>query len=185
MEIAHYASPEYAGTIARDLRQASDLYSLGVFFFLVFTNQFPFLGVDLHGLLVAHITQIPDWKLLDEMPNPLSMVVKHLLQIEPSSRYQTSQSVVDDLLQIKQHLISQSQVDFCFAPGADRHSTSNGGPQFWLADTLSLKKAKNFFANSDFSNNFRDSLKLADCWIKRSGQVEVCCRSHRSLFSET
>ena len=96
-EFAETSSPEFSGAIDSDIGAPSDLYSFGLTMFRIFTNQWPFTAEDTNAILLKHMTCAPDWELLENVEAPVASILKHLLEKDPSGRYQTAQSVIDDI----------------------------------------------------------------------------------------
>ncbi|MCO4772375.1 MAG: serine/threonine-protein kinase PknK [Deltaproteobacteria bacterium] len=95
---ARYMSPEQARSL--DLDGRSDLYSLGVILFEVFSGQPPFTAPSLFDLLMAHVTE-PAPRLADlcpMLPNSLCELVNRLLEKDRSDRYRDAGALRQELL---------------------------------------------------------------------------------------
>ena len=85
-----YFSPEQAlGSIPSP---ASDVYSLGVVMFEMFTGRLPFEANSIDELIKMHQTQIPiaPRQINPEISVELERVLLKILSKEPSSRYRTA-----------------------------------------------------------------------------------------------
>ena len=57
----HYMSPEQSGVIKRNVDERSDLYSLGILLYQLFTNQLPFDGEDMNSIIHQHVERVLIW----------------------------------------------------------------------------------------------------------------------------
>ncbi|MCP3924629.1 MAG: AAA family ATPase [Desulfobacterales bacterium] len=91
-----YISPEQTGEISKPIDYRTDLYSLGISFYKIFTGVFPFN----ENLIENHINEKP---LSPKSVNPsinsfLSEIILKLIEKDPSKRYQSGTSLKYDLL---------------------------------------------------------------------------------------
>lgn len=95
---ARYMSPEQARSL--DLDGRSDLYSLGVILFEVFSGQPPFTAPSLFDLLMAHVTEPPPQlaDLCPSLPASLCDLVMRLLEKDRSDRHPDAGAVREELL---------------------------------------------------------------------------------------
>ncbi len=95
-----YTSPEQTGRISHTVSFATDLYSLGVIMFQLLTGRLPFTSNDPLELIHAHLArEAVEVRELDaSIPGSLSKIVAKLLLKEPEKRYQSSHSLLSDLL---------------------------------------------------------------------------------------
>lgn len=95
----HYISPEQTGRINRGIDSRSDLYSLGVTFYEIFTKKLPFTNEDKLDLIHSHIAVIPEppSSLNSEIPAIISEIIMKLLAKEPEDRYKTAKGLKSDL----------------------------------------------------------------------------------------
>ena len=92
-----YMPPEQAQGRPADFR--SDLYSLAVVLFEIFTGQLPFKGDTPMAVVVAHIQQAPPRPrgLNPKVPPELEAAIVKGLQKDPARRWQSADEVLDAL----------------------------------------------------------------------------------------
>lgn len=97
-ELLHI-SPELTGRVNIEVDYRSDFYSLGIIFFKLFTNEYPFDYDDEMQLVYAHIAiEAPAINSIDNsLPTSLSNIIEKLLSKNPDERYQTLNGIVYDL----------------------------------------------------------------------------------------
>ena len=95
-----YASPEQLR--GEDLTLHSDLYSLGVLFYRMFTGKFPFYGSGVYAIAKQHVETppIPPTKLISELPSDLNNLIIQMLKKNPSQRPDSAGAIAKDLLEI-------------------------------------------------------------------------------------
>jgi predicted ATPase/signal transduction histidine kinase/GAF domain-containing protein len=93
-----YMSPEQTGRLDRSPDSRSDLYSLGVTLYRMFTGQLPFEATDPLEWIHCHLAQHPiapnD---IAAVPRQLSRIILKLLAKAPEDRYQTAGALEADL----------------------------------------------------------------------------------------
>lgn len=94
-----YMSPEHTGRANRPVDRRSDLYSLGVTYYELFTGRLPFETEDLLEIVHSHIARTPQtpMEVNSEIPRPLSDLIMKLLSKNPEHRYQSAHGVQIDL----------------------------------------------------------------------------------------
>ena len=94
-----YVSPEQTGRTNLDVDYRSDLYSLGVTLYELFSGRKPFVFDDSLALLHAHIARLPESPITfnPEIPPVLAKIVLRLLAKFPGDRYQSSYGLQRDL----------------------------------------------------------------------------------------
>ena len=95
----NYLSPEQTGRINRPIDYRTDLYSLGVTFYQLFTGQLPFIGDDELEIIYSHIakTPIPPKEINAEIPAIVSDIIMKLMSKTAEDRYQSALGLKKDL----------------------------------------------------------------------------------------
>jgi serine/threonine protein kinase len=104
MGTVSYMSPEQARGEAVD--PLTDIWSLGVVLYELFTGRLPFEKKQNHALMYAIIYEAPQpiRQLDPDLPESLEAVIDKCLQKDPSDRYADAEALVLDLKSIQAHL---------------------------------------------------------------------------------
>jgi predicted ATPase/transcriptional regulator with GAF, ATPase, and Fis domain len=93
-----YMAPEQTGRMNRSMDARSDLYSLGVTLYQMFTGALPFAAADPLEWVHCHIARQPTSPAdRAEVPEPLSDIILKLLAKNAEERYQTASGLETDL----------------------------------------------------------------------------------------
>ncbi|MGK0291456.1 MAG: serine/threonine protein kinase, partial [bacterium] len=105
-----YISPEQTGRMNRSVDYRSDLYSLGVTLYKIFTEKLPFSSNDPMELIHEHMARIPQplHELKATIPTAITHIILQLMQKNAESRYQTAFGLEHDL----QHCFDQMKNGF-------------------------------------------------------------------------
>ncbi len=100
-----YMAPEQASGLY-PLSQVTDLYSLGVVAFELFTGRVPFQHPEAFGLMMRHVNDPPPSPrvLRPELPEELERIVLKLLEKEPARRIQSATELREQLIPLWQLL---------------------------------------------------------------------------------
>src|SRR5262249_22847516 len=94
-----FMSPEQTGRMNRAVDSRSDLYSLGVLFFLMLTGGLPSPPPAPRGGVPAHVARpAPSVsELVRGVPPLVAAIVRRLMEKMPEDRYQSARGLRDDL----------------------------------------------------------------------------------------
>jgi predicted ATPase/GAF domain-containing protein len=94
-----YLSPEQTGRVNLAVDRRSDLYSLGVLLYELFTGALPFGSIDPLELIYSHLARspIPPAVRAAEVPEAVSAIIMKLLAKAPEERYQSAYGLAADL----------------------------------------------------------------------------------------
>jgi histidine kinase len=94
-----YISPEQTGRMIQPVDYRTDLYSLGVTLYELFTGRLPFTGNDMLELVYSHIARVPvaPRDINPEVPDPVAAIILKLMSKAPEDRYQSASGLQSDL----------------------------------------------------------------------------------------
>jgi serine/threonine-protein kinase len=101
-----YMAPEQAQGQPADFR--SDIYSLGVVLFEIFTGKLPFSGDSAMSVVLSHIRSTPPRprEVNPRLPERLEAVILKAMEKDPANRYQAVADLLDDLDDVSARLTS-------------------------------------------------------------------------------
>lgn len=99
VETLFYMPPEQSGAIKRVVDERSDLYSLGIVFYQLLTNELPFVGDNINSIIYKHAAKMPEklTKINSSIPEVIEKMVLKLLEKEPENRYQHTSGLMRDI----------------------------------------------------------------------------------------
>jgi len=124
-----YMSPEQARAQPADHR--SDIFSFGVILYEMVTGRSPFKGKNRSSVEVMHSVihdqPQPISELNPRVPPQLQTIIERALEKEPSKRYQSMRTMLNDLKQVARsiHLDASSLSETAPAYSAPRHEKSS------------------------------------------------------------
>jgi PAS domain S-box-containing protein len=107
-----YMAPEQTGRMNRSIDTRSDLYSLGVTLYQMFTGRLPFAAADAMEWVHCHIARQPaPPDSIAKLPAPLSAIIMRLLAKTVEDRYQTAMGLEGDLRRCRLEWETQGRID--------------------------------------------------------------------------
>lgn len=107
-----YLAPEQTGRINRMVDYRTDLYSLGVILYRMFSGKLPFSSDDSAEVIYAHVAKTPATlkEVTSDVPEMVSHIVAKLLAKNAEERYQSATGLKADLIRCKKHLAEQQSI---------------------------------------------------------------------------
>jgi len=120
-----YISPEQTGRMNREIDRRSDLYSLGVCLYELFTNRLPFVTDDPLDLVYHHMAISPEHPtdFNKDIPVATGDIILKLLAKDSKHRYQSIQGVISDLDECRKALSDQTLLSNFFLGKKDFSDT--------------------------------------------------------------
>lgn len=137
-----YMSPEQVE--AKDVDHRSDIYSLGLIFYEMFTASLPFHGESTLQLMYKHVNEPPKdpRAVRPDLPVYLANVILKCLEKDPANRYQTTREILTDL--------DSQNAPAPVAPSGSKtisiQLTKPKQPGWWIAGAALLVAVGLFFA---------------------------------------
>ncbi|KIM00363.1 Signal transduction histidine kinase CheA [Paramagnetospirillum magnetotacticum MS-1] len=118
-----YMAPEQTGRMNRSVDSRSDLYSLGVVLYEVFTGLRPFSAVDPMEWVHCHIARQPSppRERVAGLPDQVSAIIMKLLAKTAEERYQTAEGLATDLEHCLAQQVAEGRIS-SFPLAANDHS---------------------------------------------------------------
>jgi serine/threonine-protein kinase len=131
----HYMSPEQA--LGKSLDKRTDVYSVGVILYEIFTGGVPFRGDSFMAILTQHVTAQPVPPRLAApdraIPAGIEAAILRAMAKEPEARFQTMQELAAELARLEHELAGSGRRAALPGPESSRipvHSTTPGMPMF-------------------------------------------------------
>lgn len=107
-----YMSPEQTGRTKQRIDSRSDLYSLGMSLYHLFSGRFPYEAKDRYELIHKQIALRPEpiEKYVENFPPVLSMIINRLTAKKPDDRYQSDDALLYDLKHALQTLDTSDRI---------------------------------------------------------------------------
>lgn len=108
-----YISPEQTGRVNRILDFHTDYYSLGVCMYELFSGKLPFIAQNLREWVHAHVARQakPLKQVNDIIPEPISLIVRKLMNKDAGLRYQSATGLLADVDNCLSQLKKTGNVD--------------------------------------------------------------------------
>ena len=119
MGSVYYISPEQAQGL--ELRETSDLYSVGVVLYQMLAGKLPYTGDSPVTVALKHVSEPPPTLAAADASPALSAIVERLLQKDPHDRFQSANEVASALREARERPMVAAAV---ISSGASRSSTT-------------------------------------------------------------
>ena len=178
-----FASPEQFAGVQVDIR--SDLYSLGATLWKMLTGQTPFRGTSAE-LMYQHLHAPLSVGELDEVPQPVVVLLEALLEKDPVQRFQSPAEVLKGIPTIVRAIDARRRIT-----RQNLHQTPSGASRFGtrkLPKRLGPKKisvARLPVTGSDVFGREEDIAFLDDAWANRQVNVVTIVRRSQRFKSST
>ncbi|MGK3960075.1 AAA family ATPase [Sorangium sp. So ce118] len=106
-----YMSPEQTGRMNRTLDWRTDLYSLGIVFYVMLTWRLPFDATGPLEWMHSHLARPPAPLPEDSVPPVVSAIVMKLLAKDAEERYQSAEGLSKDLRRCQRALRDTGRID--------------------------------------------------------------------------
>ena len=99
----YYISPEQARGKKIDPR--SDLYSLGVMFYEMLTDELPFMAETSYAIMTKHINEapVPPRQKVPQLPVGIEQIILCAMEKDPARRYQNASQMLRHIYRIQQN----------------------------------------------------------------------------------
>ena len=108
----YYISPEQARGKKIDPR--SDLYSLGVMFYEMLTDELPFMAETSYAIMTKHINEapVPPRQKVPQLPVGIEQIILCAMEKDPARRYQNASQMLRHIYRIQQNPATVFQKQF-------------------------------------------------------------------------
>lgn len=141
-----YIAPEQTGHLNKKVDQRTDLYSLGIVLYELWSGFPPFRNENAADTIHDHLVKLPTSldRIRPETPPFINLIVEKLLSKNPDTRYQSAKGLLADILECEE--IINSGLSFVqFKPGkVDLPTTLNISTGFY-GRKKEFKKLSNLF----------------------------------------
>lgn len=150
-----YISPEQTGRVNRQIDFRTDLYSLGITLYELFTGRLPFYSSDPLNLIHQHIAKQPSPPafLNHKLPITLSNIILKLISKTPENRYLSAIGLLSDLEKLYTHL---ERNDFQISKFIDFQLAENDISDHFIVQGKLYEREKDI---EDLENAFNQTLQ--------------------------
>lgn len=116
-----YISPEQTGRMNRVIDYRSDIYSLGIILYQLFTKRLPFDGATPMELIHQHLAKQPQSpsEINSDIPEPISEIILKCLAKGAEDRYHSAYGLKNDLVECKEQLMRSGSISGIVPGGHD------------------------------------------------------------------
>ena len=94
-----FIAPEQTGRLNQEVDYRSDIYSLGIVFYLLVTGKFPIDAKTASDWLFFHLADnpVPPQKVNDQIPDMVAQIILKMIEKSPDNRYRSVRGLLLDL----------------------------------------------------------------------------------------
>ncbi|KAK3064805.1 hypothetical protein LTS18_003786, partial [Coniosporium uncinatum] len=204
-----FIAPEQTGRLPAEPDTRTDIYSLGVLFYTMLTNETPFDGTTpleiMQNVLSRRIPPVTSRRI--DVPDALSAVIQRMTAKNIEERYKSTSGLKHDLIQIQKWLCEADEDNMKeFRPGAKDVSTVFRLPsrligrqqeRQTIVDIIEAvsarqrqspyltKKLNSLSLGSTASSDFRPDIPMIDDMVSDSTSSRDSERNHSSVGPQT
>ncbi|OLL26452.1 Peroxide stress-activated histidine kinase mak3 [Neolecta irregularis DAH-3] len=105
-----FLSPEQTGRTANEPTYKTDIYSLGILFYILLTKQYPFVGSSIEVLQDILSKRLPAaHEIRLDTPHIFSMIIDRMTEKHPEARYNSIGGVREDFIECRLRLVESAE----------------------------------------------------------------------------
>ena len=107
-----FIAPEQTGRMPAEPESRTDIYSLGILFWIMLTKRYPFDGSSpleiVQSVLSKRVPSVSSYRM--DIPEPLSQIIRRMTQKQIDERYHSTTGLKHDLIEV-QRMLGEGSVD--------------------------------------------------------------------------